>query len=245
MTVTPLLVFAVFAAYVVKGLCGFANTLVLSTILGFRESNASISPFDLVLSYPANLLMAWRERRAIQLRICIPLSVMVLLGAIPGAIFLKNADAALVKAIFGVVVVVLGVDMLLRERRGKKKQSRLLLLAIGVLSGLLGGLFGITAPLAAYVGRTTEDSAAFRGNLCLIFAVENTFRLVLYTAGGLLTGEILRSALMCYPVMILGIFCGVKLAGVIREQTAKRVITITLILLGLSLLGAALPRIWA
>ena len=67
----------------------------------------------------------------------------------------------------------------------------------------------------------------------------------LYKAGGLLTGEILRSALMCYPVMILGIFCGVKLAGVIREQTAKRVITITLILLGLSLLGAALPRIWA
>ena len=241
MTLTPLLVLAVFAAYVVKGVCGFANTLVLSAILGFQEANVNISPFDLVLSFPANVLLAWRERRAVQPGVCIPLSMMVLLGAVPGAVFLKNADTTLVKGIFGVVVVILGVDMLLREVcGGKKEQSRPLLLTIGILSGVLGGMFGITAPLAAYVGRTTENPAAFRGNLCLVFAVENTFRLVLYLAGGILTWDILRLALLCYPLMGLGIFCGTKLAGVIRDRAAKRVIVATLILLGLSLVGTTI-----
>ena len=115
-----------------------------------------------------------------------------------------------------------------------------LLLTIGILSGVLGGMFGITAPLAAYVGRTTENPAAFRGNLCLVFAVENAFRLVLYLAGGILTWDILRLALLCYPLMGLGIFCGTKLAGVIRDRAANRVIIATLILLGLSLVGTTI-----
>lgn len=42
---------AAFIAYFVKGLCGFANTLVFTTILSFGASNASISPVDLLLGY--------------------------------------------------------------------------------------------------------------------------------------------------------------------------------------------------
>ena len=39
---------AAFTAYFVKGLCGFANTLVFTTILSFGAANASISPVDLL-----------------------------------------------------------------------------------------------------------------------------------------------------------------------------------------------------
>ena len=46
---------AAFTAYFVKGLCGFANTLVFTTILSFGTANASISPVDLLLGYPANV----------------------------------------------------------------------------------------------------------------------------------------------------------------------------------------------
>ena len=49
------------AAYFIKGLCGFANTLVFTTILSFGVANVNISPIDLLLGFPANLLLtlAW------------------------------------------------------------------------------------------------------------------------------------------------------------------------------------------
>ena len=57
---------AALAAYFVKGLCGFANTLVFTTMLSFGQESAAISPVELLLGYPGNLLLAWRERRAIR-----------------------------------------------------------------------------------------------------------------------------------------------------------------------------------
>ena len=72
-----------FAAYFVKGVCGFANTLVLTSILSFRAVNADISPIDLLLGYPSNLILAWRNRRSLDPKVWIPLSLLVLAGSIP------------------------------------------------------------------------------------------------------------------------------------------------------------------
>ena len=40
------LIIATVCAYFVKGLCGFANTLVFTTILGFTMNNINISPLE-------------------------------------------------------------------------------------------------------------------------------------------------------------------------------------------------------
>ena len=107
---------AAFIAYFVKGLCGFANTLVFTTILSFGVSNASISPVDLLLGYPANLVLTWKNRGRLDPKIWLPLAALVLAGSIPGALLLKNVDVRAAKLVFGGVVVALGTEMLLRER---------------------------------------------------------------------------------------------------------------------------------
>ena len=48
--------------------------------------------------------------------------------------------------------------------------------------------------LGAYLSRVTEDSHAFKANLCMVFAVENTFRIALYMATGVFTAEAWRRA---------------------------------------------------
>lgn len=52
---------AAMAAYFIKGLCGFANTRVFPLILSFGVSNANISPVDLLLGYPTNLILNWKN----------------------------------------------------------------------------------------------------------------------------------------------------------------------------------------
>ncbi|MGN0972439.1 MAG: sulfite exporter TauE/SafE family protein, partial [Aristaeellaceae bacterium] len=128
----PWWIAATVCAYFVKGLCGFANTLIFTTMLSFGHSNVSISPVELLLGYPTNLILVWRERRSIRWSICTPLAVLVILGCIPGALFLKNADSGIIKIIFGVVIILLSLEMLLRELRpGTLRQSRLALTIIG------------------------------------------------------------------------------------------------------------------
>ena len=82
---------ATVCAFFIKGLCGFANTLVFTTILSFGNSNRNISPVELILGYPTNLILAWKERKSIKWKICIPLSVLVIIGSIPGSLFLCSS----------------------------------------------------------------------------------------------------------------------------------------------------------
>jgi len=230
-------VIAVLCAYFVKGMCGFANTLVFSSIMSFTTNNITISPIELIVGYPSNILIAWKERKAVSAKIFIPLSVLVILGSIPGALFLKNGNIQLIKLLFGFVVVFIGMEMFFREfHNEKKKPSPVILITLGVLSGILCGLFGIGALLAAYVSRTTENSSAFKGNICIVFFVENTFRIILYSVIGIINFEILRKALLLIPFMLAGLFAGMLLAKMVSEKIIKNIVIILLILSGISLI---------
>ncbi|MBO5622096.1 MAG: sulfite exporter TauE/SafE family protein, partial [Butyrivibrio sp.] len=173
-------IIATLLAFYVKGLCGFANTLVFTSILTFGTANINISPVELILGYPTNLIISIKERKAIIPRIVISLAIMVIIGSLGGALFLKNADTTLIKIIFGVLVILVGIEMLLRELSQKKaKNSKVLLTIISILSGFLCGLYGVGALLGAYIGRTTDDLKSFKANICTVFIIENTFRIIL------------------------------------------------------------------
>lgn len=236
-------ILATLCAFFVKGLCGFANTLVFTTILSFGNNNANISPVELLLGYPTNAIMVWKERKAINWRICLPLAALVVLGSIPGILFLKNADTGLIKILFGIVIVVLGLEMLWREQRDRRQEMKferenrfpIGLTIIGVLSGILCGLYGVGALLGAYVSRVTKDSHSFKGNLCVVFLVENTLRVVLYTVWGIITPDIVKQALILVPVMLAGLVLGILSGKVLDEKVVKKIVILMLIVSGVAL----------
>ena len=230
------MMFAAVCAYFVKGLCGFANTLVFSTILSFSTNNVNISPVELVLGLPSNIMISYKERKSVQWKVCIPLAGLVLLGDIPGILLLKNTNTQVIKGIFGFVIIAIGVEMLLREYMRKTKKSQLLLITIGILSGILCGLYGIGALLAAYMGRVTDNSSSFKGNLCIVFLIDNLFRLVMYGVTGIITLATLKQSVILFPFMALGLFLGMKGSSFLDEKKIKKLVIIMLILSGVSLI---------
>ncbi len=224
---------AAFCAFFVKGLCGFANTLVFSTILSFGSSNISITPVELLLGFPTNLIIAWKERGSIRWNLCIPLIGLMLAGNLPGIFLLKNTDSGRVKVFFGIVIVLIGIEMFFREYRSKKaKESRVVLAAVGILSGILSGMYGIGAMMAAYVGRVTEDSREFKANMCAVFIVENIFRIFLYAVAGILTPDIGIRAALLYPAMLAGLFAGMKSGSLLDDKVVKKVVIVMLVISG-------------
>lgn len=230
------MMFAAVCAYFIKGLCGFANTLVFSTILSFSTNNVNISPVELVLGFPSNIMISYKERKSVDWKVCIPLAGLVLLGDIPGILMLKNTDTQVIKGIFGFVIIAIGLEMLFREYMGSAKKSQILLIVIGVLSGILCGLYGIGALLAAYMGRVTDNSSAFKGNLCIVFLIDNLFRLVMYSVTGIITVDTLKQSVILIPFMGLGLYLGMKGSSFLDEKKIKKLVIIMLILSGISLI---------
>lgn len=229
-------IIAALCAFFIKGLCGFANTLVFTTVLTFGNSNVNISPVELILGYPTNIILAWRERKSIKPSVCVPLALLVIGGSIPGALILKNADTGIIKVIFGVVIILIGAEMLLREFQAKNiKQSKVPIGIIGILSGLLCGLYGVGALLGAYVNRVTDDSSSFKANICVVFLAENTFRIVLYGLWGIISSDVLKQAIILIPVMLLGLFLGIFSGRFLDERITKKSVIVMLIASGLAL----------
>ena len=89
------------SAYFIKGLCGFANTLVFTSILSFGAASANISPIDLLLGYPTNMILTWKNRKKLDPKVYLPLAAMVLAAYVSrvtesGGSFKANISAAFI-----------------------------------------------------------------------------------------------------------------------------------------------------
>ena len=231
---------AALCAYFIKGLCGFANTLVFTTILSFGYDNVNISPVELILGYSTNLMLIRKERASLKTKIWLPLTAIVLVGDIPGILLLKNVDVRAVKIAFGFIIIALALEMFFRENGGKMgrqmgRQSGLALGAIGIISGVLCGLYGVGALLAAYMSRVTDSSQEFKANICMVFCIENIFRIILYTILGIITLGTVRQAVVLVPVMLVGMFAGMKSGSFLNEKTVKKLVIVMLHLSGAAL----------
>lgn len=233
---------AALVGYFVKGVAGIGNTLVVTSVMAYSRTNAEITPVELLLCVPTNLAVTWVYRRHINWKLAIAPLCMVLAGDALGVVLLKNVDVTAMKAVFGVVLILLSVDQLWRELRGKPTRAGhpALMLALGISAGVLCGMFGVGALLAAYLSRVTTDDATYKGTMSIIFTIENWFRVIAYSAAGLLTMVSLTRAAMLLPFMALGLFLGIRLSGRLNARTMRIIIGVMLLLSGLPLLLTAL-----
>ena len=155
---------AALVGYFVKGVAGIGNTLVVTSVMAYSRTNAEITPVELLLCIPTNLVVTWVYRKYINWKLAIAPLCMVLIGDILGVLLLKNVDVSAMKTVFGVVLILLSVEQLWRELRGKpgKAAHPALMLALGISAGVLCGMFGVGALLAAYFARVTTDDATYK-----------------------------------------------------------------------------------
>lgn len=227
----------VFIAYFVKGITGFGNTLVMAPLFSFVVPNRFTTPVDLLLSIPTNAFLVWKNRKSINFRIVASLSLMLIVGIVPGIMILKTGNDLLLKSILGVVIVGLGIEMLYRkpEQQSSRKGSKLMLVIVGLVSGVLAGMYGISAFLVAYISRTSTDRSQFRANLCSLFLVDNIFRLFWYSAAGIMTLEIMKFTIFIAPAAALGMYIGTKVDTGLKEETVRKATIYLLIVSGVIL----------
>lgn len=220
-----------FISFLIKGIAGFGDPLILNPSLSMFLENKLISPTNLLISVPINTYMAWSNRKHFSLKRVMLVVLFMLFGIIPGTLLLKYAASWVLKVAVGIIVIMIGLEMLLRNKDREGRGNRFVMAVVCFCSGVTSGLYGINLFIVAYIERNSRDRNDFRGNLCFAFAFDNIARLIIYTVSGIITKEIWFLALLATPGVIVGLIAGGKLDKKLREDTV-RLIVITIFIFG-------------
>jgi uncharacterized membrane protein YfcA len=238
-----IIVFAVeFICFFIKGLAAFGDPLISNPVLSLFIDNRVISPMNLILQVPLNGWISWKNRKTFSVKKSLLMLICIFCGIIPGVLLLKYAVSWILKAVLGILVLGIGLEMITRNRTKPSGENKLVMALVSFCSGITAGLYGINLFFVAYVERTAKDRAAFRGSVCFIFFIENIARIIMYIVTGIFTRYILLLSLIAFPAMFTGFLLGSKVDTKLSETAIRRIIITMFMLGGISILLKSL--IW-
>jgi len=234
-------IFAVVAfAFVIKGLVGFGDPLLFNPLLSVRLDNKYISPGLLPVSLLLNAIIVYRSRNSIHPGRLLPIMFWMVLGIIPGTLLLKYATSWILKVVLGVLIILLGLEMLTRSEETKSKPNIFFMAVMSFSSGVSAALFGINLLFLVYLERTTTDRDEFRGSICLVFLIESIFRLIVYAFNGIITPFTMEIAAIALPAALIGTWVGMQIDKRIDDTLIRKLIVYVFIIGGISTVIRAL-----
>jgi uncharacterized membrane protein YfcA len=172
------------------------------------------------------------------------------LGIIPGTLvgiellaFLSSSSATLLQFVLGITIAGGSLIQVVRPSCGKTRSTTMATLANGGFAGLIGGMFGFAGPpLIHYLYRQPIELISIRSTLILLFAVSSVARVIAVGVHGELNAEILEFFAWSIPVVVLATIAGRRYPPQLSPHGIRRIGFACLLLIGLSLMLAALSR---
>lgn len=144
-------------------------------------------------------------------------------GVPAGTYLLATLDPLLIR--WSIVFLVLMMLVLLMSGwRFRGSPTRPLTVSVGFASGLLSGTAQVGGPpVVAYWLSGGMPALVVRANFILYFAASSALSLVWYTAGGLITREVMLGAVLVGPAYGIGLWMGGRMFGLASEETFRRI----------------------
>lgn len=230
---------ALAVAEAVYVLLGFgAGLIAVGTLALFMPELRDVVVLLLLVNLPAELYVAWTARYQIAWRGVLLVFAGIALGIPLGTWLLSAADLSLLLTLLGAVLVAVGSLFLLSPTRRPRQLAGWTAPPVGLLSGVLTGLFGTGGPpLIFYYQLHDLPKAAFRGTLMTLFLLMTAIRVPSYAAFGLITVPRLWSSLAVLPAVLLGAWFGNRVHLRLDETTFRRLVSVALVVVGLVLLA--------
>jgi len=233
----------IFSGHFVKGVSGFGSALFSVPLLMLFLDIQFITPVFLLFDFTSGVILVASNYRSIHRRLLLLLLGGMLVGTAIGTWVLLSFDHDLLKRILGLLVIGWALLMLFRKERPANPTSithsrtmPYLAPLSGFLGGALGAAFSVNGPpIIVYLSHVLREKQVFRATLYGIFFADACYKMVLFSANGLLTGEVLRFALLMIPFLVTGAFVGSWLQTRLDEALFKKIIAVILLVTGVML----------
>jgi uncharacterized membrane protein YfcA len=192
----------------------------------------------LLVNLPAELFVVAASWRDVAWRGAAVLTAGVAVGIPGGTWLLRAGDPRVLLIALGAMLIVVGVLFVRFPTVELRRVPRWVPLPVGVVSGLLTGLFGTGGPpLVLYYRCLGVGKTEFRGNLMAIFLAMTAIRVPSYAGMGLITAERLWSGAVVLPAVLIGAWIGHHLHLSVAESTFRRLVAAALVVLGVLLVA--------
>lgn len=229
----------VLGAYIIFGVSAFGAALFTVPILSHLLPMEFVLPTCVLLDVAAALAVGGRitrEAEWAELTWMIPFAVV---GAVVGVTLLVNLPRQVTMIVLGVFLVAYAVYSL-RQGGGLSQVSRAWAPVTGFAGGAMGTMLGIAAPpYAIYLARRLFDARVYRATLSNMVIVSTTTRALVFLAGGLMLTDRLLAFVLLLPFALAGIAIGSRLAARASREQLLRVVSVLLMLIGVSLIARA------
>jgi len=239
--ITLLVGLIVFAGHLVKGVSGFGSALFAVPLLLLILDVKLVAPVFLLFDVTSGALLVGSNWRSIDRRLLLLLISGMLVGTGLGTWLLLSFSHEILKRILGVLVTSWALATLLRKEPGSLPPGSPWSTALAPLSGFLGGTLGAMfsvngPPIIIYLSQVLKEKEAFRATLYGVFFADACYRMVLFTANGLLNREVFDFALLMVPFLVAGVAAGSWLQRFIDQELFRKVVAVILTVTGVVLL---------
>ena len=211
-------------------LTGFGFIIVAAPFLVHLLPPKQVAATALVLGLIISLVIVYRERATIRLRVAALMALTAVVGIPLGAAVLNTVSASTLKIIVGTIVIAVTLPMARGFRLPEKREQPMSLLS-GFLSGVLSGISGMSGAIAAlfFTGYSWEPSRV-RPTISAFNAMVSGVTLAWLFSSGTIGREELWSALLFLPFMLAGLALSSVLLRFTVDRRHFRPLTFLLIL---------------
>jgi uncharacterized membrane protein YfcA len=225
-------------AELVYVLLGFgAGLIAVGTLALFLPDVTDVVVMLLLVNLPAEVAIVHRSWREIRWGGVAVLLAGIAVGIPVGGWLLSAAEPHYLLTGLGAVLIGVGLVFLVLPNRPHVVLPRWLEAPIGLVSGLLTGLFGTGGPpLVLHFQLQGLDKASFRGHLMTLFLAMSVVRIPAYVGLGLVTSERLAAGAAVLPAVLLGAVLGHRIHLELDEALFRRLVSSALAVIGVVLL---------
>lgn len=211
-----------------------------------KESTAAL----LLLLMVGDATALWVYRREPDVRTLVRLIPSVLIGIVLGTVFFATVGGDTVRTTIGVILLVLIAVTVWRRRSARVKSTSpdtapapsgpgvaLSRAGYGVLGGFTTMVANAGGPvMSMYFYAMRMPVLTFLGTSAWFFAIVNVIKLPFSAGLGLITRDTLVMDLMLVPLVLIGAYCGAKIARRIPQGVFEKLILVLTVVSALALL---------
>lgn len=235
----PCVIAISFLATLIRSTFGFGESLVAVPLLIFFLPLEVAVPLSVLLSVLIAFIVVVQDHRQIQFHSARWLILFALPGIPIGIFLLLYASEVFVKIGLGVLIIAYALFSLFgRNTFRLEKDSKPWLFICGLVSGILGGAYGLNGPPLVVYGNMRQWTAKhFRATLQAYFLPSSLVGLAGYFFKELVNQVVLNYFLISLPAIIPAIFIGRYLNNRLKNDSFFRYIYWGLVIIGILLIG--------
>lgn len=220
-------------AGMLQAITGFGGGIIIMIVLPNLISMNLAPAISGVICTPLAWSIAFKYRKWCNFKKIILPTIFYIVASTIAIKISTIIDMNALKPVFGIFLILLAIYFMLFSNKIHIKGTILSAFVCSVISGALGGLFGIGGPLLVlYFLAISDTKQEYLGNINGVFAITTLYQMIARIAAGILTLQTIPMIIIGIIGILIGRFWGSKVVDRLDVEKMKKIIYIFLAFAG-------------